>query len=143
MSLKYYLATGARNTEAHKQLVQNLRARFGDALELTYNWALTGPAEDLSQTRQREIAEAELEGVRQADVLIILWPGSLGTHCELGVALAMEKPVFLYTPVGTEVDRFCIFHHAHTVTPVYGMESLYAQLADVILLGTKNGSNVA
>ncbi len=131
MPFKYYIATGARNTEDHRELVGQLRYCFGEGMELTYDWTVNGPAEDLAWDQQELIAEAELEGVRHADVLIILWPGGLGTHCELGVALGAKKPVFLYTPVGRKVDEFCIFHHANLVEQVYGFENLHTRLESI------------
>ena len=44
------------------------------------------------------MAQQEIEAIRNADVLIVLLPGGLGTHVEIGAALALGKPVILHAP---------------------------------------------
>jgi len=63
--------------------------------ERTYAWkALDSETpEDLAK-----FAVAELEGVRNADFLIVLLPGGFGTHVEIGAALALGKPIILHSP---------------------------------------------
>jgi len=59
------------------------------------------------------IAVAELEGVREADVLVVLLPGGYGTHVEIGAALALGKPVILHAPERKtlETPYLCVFHY--------------------------------
>ena len=60
-----------------------------------------------------DIAEAELAGVREADVVIVLLPGGYGTHVEIGAALALGKPVVIHVPdhKTLETPYPCVFHH--------------------------------
>lgn len=44
----------------------------------------------------RVIGEREYDGVRTADVVIVLTPQGRGTHVELGMAIALGKSVFVY-----------------------------------------------
>jgi nucleoside 2-deoxyribosyltransferase len=64
------------------------------------------------------IAEAELQGVREANVLIVLLAGGYGTHVEIGAALALGKPVILHAPdrKTLETPYPCVFHYHPGVT---------------------------
>src|SRR6267143_5284324 len=76
----------------------------------TYEWnALDGETlEELAK-----FAIAEMDGVRKADVLIVLLPGGFGTHVEIGAALALGKPVVLHAPDPETLEKpyRCVFHY--------------------------------
>jgi nucleoside 2-deoxyribosyltransferase len=55
--------------------------------------------DDATPDGYAKIALAELAGVREADVLIVLLPGGYGTHVEIGAALGLGKPVILHAPI--------------------------------------------
>ena len=85
----FYIATNIGNAKIAKQL--------GDALQAmgwtwTYDWTIHAPAD---QTRAKEFATAEKVGVTSASVLVALLPGGRGTHIEIGMAVALDKPVLL------------------------------------------------
>jgi nucleoside 2-deoxyribosyltransferase len=63
-------------------------------------------------------AEAELKGVRDADILVVLLPGGFGTHVEIGAALALGKKVLLHSPdqKTLETPYPCVFHYHPGVT---------------------------
>lgn len=65
-----------------------------------------------------DIAQAELSGVREADVLIVLLPGGFGTHVEIGAALALGKRIILHAPdrKTLETPYPCVFHYHPLVT---------------------------
>lgn len=44
-----------------------------------------------------KIAKLEQKGIIDSDVVIILLPAGRGTHIELGMALALNKKIFLCT----------------------------------------------
>ncbi len=44
----------------------------------------------------RIIAERECNGVKAADIVIVLTPQGRGTHIELGMAIALGKKVYVY-----------------------------------------------
>jgi nucleoside 2-deoxyribosyltransferase len=58
-------------------------------------------------------ASAELAGVREADVLVVLLPGGYGTHVEIGAALALDKPIVIHAPnrATLETPYLCVFHY--------------------------------
>ena len=43
----------------------------------------------------RTIGEKEYEAIKQSDVVIILTPEGRGTHTEFGIAIALNKKVYL------------------------------------------------
>ena len=80
---------------------------------------MIGPAAVTSAlTSSRTPALAEIAAVEEADVLIVLLPGGYGTHVEIGVALALGKPVILHAPDQETLDTPypCIFHYHPLVT---------------------------
>lgn len=91
--MKFYIGSGFKNCE--------LVNYYSKILELngwrhTYNWAKNinnnEKIEDLI-----EYSKLEKKGIIDADVVIILLPAGRGTHIELGMALALNKKVFLCT----------------------------------------------
>jgi hypothetical protein len=59
----------------------------------TYDWSTHGMVSNKSDLS--EIAQKEMLGVVEADFLILLMPAKLGSHVEFGIALALNKPVFI------------------------------------------------
>jgi nucleoside 2-deoxyribosyltransferase len=120
MPKRFYLATRKdRSTEA-APLLEALTTGW----ERTYTWTdhdLAGP------DGYAKIAQAELAGVREADVLIVLMPGGFGTHVEIGAALALGKPVILHAPdrETLETPYACPFHY-HS-----GVKLLVSEVVDV------------
>jgi nucleoside 2-deoxyribosyltransferase-like protein len=54
--------------------------------------------------RASSLAQTEVDAVSHADFVVVLLPGGTGTHVELGVALALGKPVFLIGWEGHKYD---------------------------------------
>ncbi|TQR18700.1 hypothetical protein [Psychrobacillus vulpis] len=44
------------------------------------------------------------EAIEDADYVIIILPGGKGSHIELGMAIALKKQIFLYSPHGEALD---------------------------------------
>ena len=58
----------------------------------------------------------------KSDVVIILLPGGKGTHVELGIAIALGKNIFLYSP-NDEIDDLALtstFYQLPEVQKVIG-----------------------
>lgn len=110
---KFYLATRKDRSDDAKPLVEALKER---GWERTFDWS----GEDLAPERYADTALAEIAGVREADVLIVLFPAGRGTHVEIGVALALGKPVIIHTPDRKTLDSPypCVFHYHPGVTLV-------------------------
>lgn len=89
--MKFYIGSGMKNCE----LVNNYSKILEEnGWEHTYNWAknISGDetVEDLI-----EYSRLEQNGIVDSDVVIILLPAGRGTHIELGMALALNKKIFL------------------------------------------------
>lgn len=109
--MRYYIATTLSNAAQHNYVRDRLAER---GFACTYDWTVHGSLQD-EPGRWDEVAEKELDGVIEADVVIVLLPGGKGTHVELGAALALEVPVFLLAEAETP-EREVIFHHHPGVT---------------------------
>jgi nucleoside 2-deoxyribosyltransferase len=107
MAKRFYLATKKDRAKQADEISEALTAR---GWERTLTWSDRIHA---SSESHAELAKAELEAVRQADVLIVMLPGGYGTHVEIGAALALGKPVILHTPdqKTLEAPYPCVFHY--------------------------------
>ena len=84
--LKIYVATSLDH--AHRAVAVH-KALENAGHVITYRWTDHGSVQDQGIARLREVAEAELNGVRDADVLVAILPGGRGTHTEIGIATAV------------------------------------------------------
>src|SRR5271166_1321617 len=107
MPKHFYLSTKKDRLDQATPLLDALKA---NGWKQTFAWSDRGTQ---SHSGYADVALAELAGVREADVLIVLLPGGFGTHVEIGAALALEKPVILHAPdqKTLETPYRCIFHH--------------------------------
>ena len=119
--LRFYLASTLPN-HAAADLVADVLIEAGH--QQTYRWSKHGPAGHLGAEGLGAVAAAEVEGVAAADVVIVLLPGGRGTHAELGMALALGKPVVLWDPSGEAFrcdNRTCAFYHHPGVALQFGL----------------------
>ena len=109
---RYYLAARKDRSAEANALAEALNAQ---GWTRTYEWT---PADGEGTEGHAHVARAELEGVRQADVLVAMLPGGFGTHVEIGAALALGKPVILHSPDQKTLDTPypCVFHYHSGVT---------------------------
>jgi len=111
--MKYYIATSLARISAHN-IVRDALTQLGH--EITYDWTIHGSVKSISKDRLREVASLELDGVSEADFVVVLLPGGGGTHVELGYALAKEKIIFLHSEdpglfeLGPQTNAF--YHHS-------------------------------
>ena len=110
MQKRFYLATRKDRATEADQLLEALKA---EGWERTFTWI----NEETGADGHAKLAQAELAGVREADVLIVLLPGGFGTHVEIGAALALGKPVILHSPdrKTLETPYPCPFHYHPSV----------------------------
>ncbi len=64
--------------------------------EHTYNWAKNIRGDETFEDLIK-YSKLEQEGIIDADIVIILLPAGRGTHVELGMALALNKRIYLYS----------------------------------------------
>lgn len=89
--MKFYVGSSFKNN----QLVNYISKEFSKFdWENTHNWAENIK---VNETQSDLISSSiqEKEAIKSADVIIIVLPGGLGTHIEIGMALAWEKKVYL------------------------------------------------
>ena len=89
--MKFYVATRFSNRVGVER-VRRVLNPLGHTI--TYDWTkhLTGPHTELGMGA---ISVYEIEGVREADFVVVILRGGYGTHTEMGAALALNKPVIL------------------------------------------------
>jgi nucleoside 2-deoxyribosyltransferase len=119
--MKVYIATGLEFAATQNRVRDALMAA---GHEITYDWSAHGSVQSEGEKRIAEVAELEMGGVRDADVVIVLLPGGRGTHTELGMAIAWRKPVLVVAiPHGrafhAQDGRTCAFYYAPLVRRVY------------------------
>lgn len=118
--MKIYIASSVNNKDIVMKWIEQI-SREPD-LEITYNWATHGKISDPKE--QREVSIKEVIGVQQADLLLVLLPGGWGTHVEMGIALGLNKPVFLVSLNDKAEDymdldnKTCTFHEHPNVKKV-------------------------
>ena len=107
MTKRFFLSTRKDRSAEADALSASLKSR---GWERTFAWK----GEDgTGADAHAAVAVAELKGVRDADVLVVLLPGGYGTHVEIGAALALGKPVILLAPdhKTLETPYLCVFHY--------------------------------
>jgi len=103
---RFYFSTRIDRSAEAAGLLEALESQ---GWQRTYVWS----DKKLSSDRYGEIAKAELDGIRQADVAVVLLPGGYGTHAEIGAALALGKPIILHSPDYNTLNTPypCVFHY--------------------------------
>jgi nucleoside 2-deoxyribosyltransferase len=91
-SMKFYIASKFENYEQVKNLANSLKL-FG--LEQTYDWTVHSSIKETDIETLKSIGQREYDGVKNADIVIILTPQGRGTHVELGMAIAFNKIVYI------------------------------------------------
>jgi nucleoside 2-deoxyribosyltransferase len=76
---------------------------------LTYDWTSHPDTTDTEVFRLESVED--LQGVKDAHILIYLHPGRFGSAAELGAALALDKPVIIVGEV-SKLDSV-YFSHPH------------------------------
>src|SRR5688500_16566149 len=89
--LRFYIASSLDNIEA----VNRLRDELVECGYVqSYDWTEHGSVQANPES-WKEVCDAEITGVFDADFLIVLLPGGRGTHVELGIALARSIPIII------------------------------------------------
>ena len=96
--MKFYIGSGFKNCELVNYYSKVLEE---NGWTHTYNWAKHINHEATVQ-ELIEYSELEKKGIVDSDVVIILLPAGRGTHIELGMALALNKRIFLCSAIKEE-----------------------------------------
>lgn len=89
--MKFYIGSGMKNCELVNYYSKILEE---NGWEHTYNWAKNINGDETIEDLV-EYSKLEQQGIIDSDVVIILLPAGRGTHIELGMALALNKKIFL------------------------------------------------
>lgn len=90
--MKFYIASKLENHERVRKLAKLLK---NSGWVQTYDWTSQDLGKDTDMETLRLIGENEYQGVMQADIVIVLTPQGRGTHTEFGMAIALNKIIYL------------------------------------------------
>ncbi|NQD65628.1 group-specific protein [Bacillus haikouensis] len=115
--MKFYIASSLKNIHNVRYISEKLKL---NGHTHTFDWTTLNPA--VSLEKLQEIGQLEKEAVIQADVVIMLLPAGKGSHIELGIALALDKRIILYSSHGdiNNLDETSSFYHLSQVEKFLG-----------------------
>ncbi len=108
--MNFYISSRLSNTDQVRRAASLLK---GHGWIQTCDWTNFDASSANSPDGLRNIGKRECEGVHAADVVIVLTPQGRGTHIELGMAIALEKRVYIYHPDDSYFacdDNTCAFY---------------------------------
>ena len=98
--MKFYIGAGFKNSE----MVNNISKKLIEKGWIhTYNWAENILGKETIEDMIK-FSKLERQAINDSDIVIIILPAGRGTHIELGMALAFNKKVVLYSIDGKEFD---------------------------------------
>ena len=116
--MRFYIASRLSDALYVEEISKILKGR---GHKQTYDWTVHGSVQH-TPSEWSHVAAKELEGIKAADVVVVILPGGRGTHVELGAALALHKRVLLWIPFGRSPDDgfgySCVFHHHPMATTI-------------------------
>ena len=90
--MRFYIASRLENHEQVRQLAGLLKQA---GWEHTYDWTVHDLSRSLDLETLKVIGREEFQGVKNADVMIVLTPQGRGVHVELGMAIALSKAMYI------------------------------------------------
>lgn len=98
--MKFYMGSGLKNAKVVNEFSKKLK-EIG--WEHTYNWTENN-LENESIEDLIKYATLEQKAIEESEVVIIILPAGRGTHVELGMAIALNKKIYLYSNNKEEFD---------------------------------------
>lgn len=125
MSKNFYIASGFKNIPIVTLIATQLET---SQFKRTYDWTKNNKA--VSLTELREIGEKEYQGIVDCDFFILVFPGGKGANIEFGIAMALQKPIYLYdtTDEIENVEKTCTFYFLESVTRFQGSSQDFCQM---------------
>ncbi len=116
--MKFYVGAGMKNCELVDYYSKILKE---NGWEQTYDW-VKNVSDVISVKDMKEYAQLESKGIVESDVVIILLPAGRGAHIELGMAIALNKKVFLCSAAKEEfnVENTVAFYELSKVIKLVG-----------------------
>ncbi len=89
--MKFYIGSSFKNADLINYFSDKLCEH---GLIHTYNWA-KNIIENETVDDKIDASLKEIEGIEDADIVIIIIPAGRGTHIEMGMALAFNKKIYM------------------------------------------------
>lgn len=116
--MKFYIGSGLKNCELVNYYAKVLKR---NGWNQTYNW-VENINDDVSIEDMTSYAKSESQGIIDSDVVIILLPAGRGAHIELGMALALNKKIFLCSEINEEfsIENTVAFYELPNIIKLIG-----------------------
>lgn len=116
--MKFYVGSGMKNCELVNYYAKLLKE---NGWEQTHDW-VKNVSDDISKDDMIKYASLESQGIIDADVVIILLPAGRGAHIELGMAMALNKKIFLCSTTKEEfsIENTVAFYELSKITQLIG-----------------------
>ena len=135
MIMKFYIASSFQNIKQVRELAELLK---GKGWKHTYDWTDNLKAE--SYAHLAEIGKKEMNAVSESDLLIVILPAGKGSHIEMGIALSLEKSIYLFSTCKSayNFDQTSTFYHVDGVNRYVGDLNSFSQY--ILMENLKNSS---
>lgn len=132
--MKFYVGSGMKNCELVNYYAKILKE---NGWNQTYNWVENVNA-DVSIEDMTEYAKLESKGIVDSDVVVILLPAGRGAHIELGMALALNKKIFLCSATKDEfsIENTVAFYGLPSIVQLVGTAD--ENIKNIITLSNNN-----
>lgn len=132
--MKFYVGSGMKNCELVNYYAKMLKE---NGWNQTYNWVENVNA-DVSIEDMTEYAKLESKGIVDSDVVVILLPAGRGAHIELGMALALNKKIFLCSATKDEfsIENTVAFYGLPNIVQLVGTAD--ENIKQIITLSNNN-----
>lgn len=116
--MKFYIGSGLKNHELVNSYSKALKEH---GWIQTYNW-VENIHNDKSLENLTSYAQLELQGILDSDVVIIVLPAGRGSHVELGLAIALNKKIFLCASTEEEfnIENTVAFYELPNIIKLIG-----------------------
>ena len=116
--MKFYIGSGMKNCELVNYYAKILK---DNGWEQTYDW-VKNVSDDVSLEDMIKYATLESQGIDDSDIVIILLPAGRGAHIELGMAMALNKKIFLCSDTKEEfsIENTVAFYELPNIVRLIG-----------------------
>ena len=116
--MNFYIGSGMKNCELVNYYAKELKR---NGWNQTYNW-VENINDDVSIEDMTSYAKLESQGIIDSDVVIILLPAGRGAHIELGMAIALNKKIFLCSETNEEfsIENTVAFYGLPNIVKLIG-----------------------
>ena len=118
--MRFYIASKLENAEQVTEIASALRSA---GHENTYDWTTHGSIQGEGKEILKKTMLNELNGVKEADMLIVLFPGGRGSHVELGMGIAFNHTIVLCSDsfdLFQSDDKTCVFYWGENIFQCVG-----------------------